>query len=88
MQNTPLVAAACGLDCIPSRRTLDRRLEEIGAQAEAQIRTFGLVLTLEAVTDATVAASDDSAFATSGPVWHKKDKQAGQIPAGLHGLDT
>lgn len=88
LRNTPLVAAACGLDCIPSRRTLDRRLQDIAAQAEAQIRALGLVLALEAVTDATVAASDGSAFATSGPVWHKKDKQAGQIPAGLHGLDT
>ena len=89
LQNTPLVAAACGLlHGIPSRRTLDRRLQDIAAQAEAQIRALGLVLALEAVTDATVATSDGSAFATNGPVWHKKDKQAGQIPAGLHGLDT
>ena len=42
----------------------------------------------EAVTDASVAASDGSAFATPGPVWHKKDKEAGIIPEGLHGVDT
>jgi hypothetical protein len=84
----PLVAAACGLARIPDRRTLDRRLAEIGPQAEAQIQALGLALSLEAVTDATVAASDGSAFATPGPVWHKADKQAGSIPKGLHGLDT
>jgi hypothetical protein len=84
----PEVAAACGLQRIPHRRTLDRRLQDMAGQAEAQIRVLGLVLTLEAVTDASVAASDGSAFATGGPVWHKKDKRAGRIPDGLHGLDT
>jgi Transposase DDE domain len=84
----PPVAAACGLPRIPDRRTLDRRLAEIVPQAEAQIQVLGLVLSLEAVTDATTAASDGSVFATPGPVWHKADKQAGVIPQGLQGLDT
>jgi len=82
------VASACGLLRLPDRRTLDRRLAEIAPQAEAQIQALGLVLSLEVVTDASVAASDGSAFATPGPVWHKKDKQAGIIPEGLHGVDT
>jgi len=85
---TPQVAAACGLVQIPNRRTLDRRLAEIGPQAERQIQALGLVLSLEGVTDATIIASDGSAFATPGPVWHKRDKKAGIIPKGLHGLDT
>ena len=88
LSQMPLVAEACGLTGIPDRRTLDRRLAEIVPQAERQIQALGLVLSLEAVTDATVAASDGSAFATPGPVWHKADKQAGIIPAGLHGLDS
>lgn len=88
LSQMPLVASACGLVRIPDRRTLDRRLVEVVPQAEAQIQALGLVLSLEAVTDATVAASDGSAFATRGPVWHKADKQAGIIPEGLHGLDT
>ena len=82
-----LVASTCGLVRIPDRRTLDRRLAEIAPQAEAQIQALGLTLSLEAVTDATIAASDGSAFATPGPVWHKMDKEAGIIPEGLHGLD-
>jgi hypothetical protein len=87
LSGTPIVAAACGLVRIPDRRTLDRRLGEIAPQAEAQIVALGLVLSLEAVTDATVAASDGSAFATPGPVWHKRAKAAGVVPEGLHGLD-
>ena len=81
------MAAACGLVRIPDRRTLDRRWDEIGPQAEAQIQALGLTLSLEAVTDTTVAASDGSVFATPGPVWPKKDKEAGISPAGLHGGD-
>jgi hypothetical protein len=88
LSSIPLVASACGLVRLPDRRTLDRRLVEIRPQAEVQIQALGLALSLEAVTDATVAASDGSAFATPGPVWHKKDKQAGIIPEGLHGVDT
>src|SRR5450755_1113537 len=84
----PEVAAACGLARIPDRRTLDRRLGEIGPQAERQIAALGLVMALEGVTDGSVAASDGSAFEAAGPVWHKKDKKAGHIPDGLHGLDV
>ncbi|MEP7289675.1 MAG: hypothetical protein ABI947_28320 [Chloroflexota bacterium] len=83
----PLVAASCGLARIRDRRTLDRRLGEIAPQAEAQIQALGLVLSIEAVSDATTAASDGSAFKTHGPVWHKQAKAAGVIPDGLHGLD-
>jgi hypothetical protein len=87
LSSMPLVASACGLVRLPDRRTLDRRLAEIAPQAEAQIQALGLTLSLETVTDATVAASDGSAFATPGPVWHKTDKEAGIIPDGLHGVD-
>jgi hypothetical protein len=87
LSGMPIVATACGLARIPDRRTLDRRLAEIGLEAERQIAALGLALSLEGVTDASVAASDGSAFAAHGPVWHKKDKKAGRIPEGLHGLD-
>jgi len=83
-----LIARACGLSQIPDRRTLDRRLVEIGPQAEVQIRNLGLVLSLEGVTDGITTASDGSVFAVKGPVWHKSDKIAGRIPDGLTGLDT
>ena len=76
------------MERIPDRRTLDRRLDDIGFEAQRQIEALGLVLSLEAVTDASIAASDGSAFEAHGPVWHKSDKQAGHIPEGLHGLDV
>jgi hypothetical protein len=87
LQAYPSLQAACGLPQLPDRRTLDRRLTEIAAEAETQIRALGLVLVLEQVSDGQVAASDGSAFATPGPVWHKKDKKAGIVPQGLRGLD-
>lgn len=87
LKANPTVAGACGLVRIPDRRTLDRRLAEIAPNAEAQIRALGLVLSVEAVTSSVTAASDGSAFATPGPVWHKKDKATGIVPEGLHGLD-
>jgi hypothetical protein len=83
----PAVATACGLSRVPDRRTLDRRLNEVAPQAEAQIRALGLALSVELVTNCATSASDGSAFATHGPVWHKKDKKAGIVPKGLHGLD-
>lgn len=88
VSSMPLVAAVCGWVRMPDRRTLDGRLAEVAPEAEAQIQALGLALSIEAVTDATVAASDGSAFATPGPVWHKKDKEAGLLPEGLHGVDT
>jgi hypothetical protein len=87
LKANPTVAAACGLARIPDRRTLDRRLTEIAPHAEEPIRALGLVLSVEAVTSSVTAASDGSVFATPGPVWHKKDKEAGIVPEGLHGLD-
>lgn len=87
LKANPTIAAACGLPQLPDRRTLDRRLDEIAPNAEDQIRALGLTLILEGVTEYATAASDGSAFATPGPVWHKKDKEAGIVPDGLRGLD-
>jgi hypothetical protein len=87
LKGYPEVASACGLTGIPDRRTLDRRLHEIAPQAEAQLRHLGLILVGEGVTEGQTAASDGTAFATPGPVWHQKAKEAGQIPDGLTGLD-
>jgi hypothetical protein len=63
-------------------------LAEIVPPAERHLQAVGLVLSLEAVTAATVAASAGSAFTTPGPVWHQAEKPAGLIPAGRPGLDT
>jgi len=87
LRANPTIAVACGLQDIPHRRTLDRRLAAIAPQAEEQIRALGLILAVEQVTNSATAASDGSAFQTPGPVWHKNDKEAGIVPKGLRGLD-
>src|SRR6266700_3513240 len=63
LRGMPRVAQAGGLGRIPDRRTLDRRLVEIGPEAEAPIKVLGLALSRESLTDASGAASDGSAFA-------------------------
>jgi hypothetical protein len=87
LQANSVIAAGCGLTKIPHRRTLDRRLSEIAPLAEEQIRTLGMLLSVEQVTDGSIAASDGTVCATPGPVWHKRDKAAGKLPEGLSGVD-
>jgi hypothetical protein len=83
LTGTPQVAQACGLE-----RTLDRRLAEIAGAAARQSAALGLALSIAGVTGGSVAASEGSAIQAQGPVWHKKAKAAGRIPAGLTGLAT
>jgi len=87
LKANPLVMETCGLTRVPDRRTLDRRIVEIAPHAEEQIWALGLMLSVEQVTNSATAACDGSAFQTPGPVWHKKDKEAGSVPDGLYGLD-
>jgi len=82
------VLTACGLARLPDRRTLDRRLGAVAAQAEAQIETLGRLLTVEEVSDGQTVCSDGSAFKARGPRWHQVDKRLGRVPDKLHGLDT
>jgi hypothetical protein len=84
----PRVAWACGLVGISERGSLARRLAEIGPQAQVPIQALGLAWSIEAGTAASVAASEGSAFARPGPVWHNKNKQASLIPEGWPGVDT
>ena len=40
------------------------------------------------MADPTLVAVDKSLVWAQGPQWHKKDRQAGRIPKGLHEVDT
>lgn len=40
------------------------------------------------MADPTSIAADKSLMADRGPAWHKRDRQAGRIPNGLHGVDS
>jgi len=67
----------------PSRRTWERRLAAIPATLPAQIGCLGrfLVAQLEPWADcARAAAIDSTVLRALGGVWHKKDRQAGEVP--------
>jgi Transposase DDE domain len=67
----------------PSRRTFERRLEAVADRLPELIGMLGRCL-VEAVLperDRTlIAAADSTALRTCGGVWHRKDREAGQVP--------
>lgn len=81
---------SCGFTRVPHRTTILRRLKSLTAQAEQQIARMGAEILAE-VTPAqsqTVSAIDGRMYQAIGPKWHKKDRQAGQIPLRLRHVDT
>jgi len=77
----------CGLEKVPDRRTLDRRLRETADEAERQIVALGLTLILEEVTDSVTAAGDATAIRALGPTWARQAQKHGRLPDDLHGVD-
>ncbi|MBI5145851.1 MAG: transposase, partial [Thaumarchaeota archaeon] len=74
---------ACGLHCIPDRRTFDRRFKIIPVQNI--ITSMGLLFIKQGFVEDGVAAVD-SAMVRCKKVWHKSDMQKGRIP--ISGIDT
>jgi hypothetical protein len=68
----------------PSRRTFERRLAAIPETLPAQIACLGrhLLALIQPWTDAGRAVAIDSTVvrAFGGAVWHKRDREAGQVP--------
>lgn len=67
----------------PSRRTWERRLQQIPDQLPAQISCFGYLLLslLDPFAHCgRAAAIDSSVLRAKGGVWHKKDRQQGIVP--------
>ena len=60
LSSTPLVALACGLDGIPDRRTLDRRLADIAPQAEVQIQALGSAPSVQVVCSRLLSAPSET----------------------------
>lgn len=87
LQSIEGLRQACGLSQVPDRRTLDRRLNKMAAQAQKQLEAIGLCLVLEGVTDGSTAAGDGSAIAAAGARWDRNDQKAGRVPDKLRGVD-
>ena len=81
------IAEAAGCADFPSRSTFFRRYKRAHHLFRAAIRLQGDKAIAEGVADPEVVAMDKSLIAGRGPLWHKRDRQAGRIPKGLHGVD-
>lgn len=71
----------------PARSTYFDRYRRAHRLFQAAIRLQGEKAISEGLVDAETVAVDKSLIAAKGPLWHKKDRQAGRIPKGLHGVD-
>jgi hypothetical protein len=72
----------------PSRSTYYDRYRRAYRLYQEAIRLQGEKLVEDGIADPTSVAVDKSLLGGRGPKWHKKDRQAGRIPKGLHGVDT
>jgi hypothetical protein len=85
--NRQIISQATGWNDFPSRSTYFRRYRRAHRLFRAAIKIQGEKAAAEGVANPQVAAVDKSLLAAQGPLWHKRDRQAGRIPKGLHGVD-
>ena len=69
----------------PSRRTWERRLEALPSRLPAQIgclgrHLIGLLVAQVGLFAGRAAALDSTPLRARGGVWHKKDREAGEVP--------
>jgi hypothetical protein len=80
-----------GFSRTPHRTQIMRRLKSLVPTAEEQVSLFGKQI-LRAVpispANSQVSATDGRMYQALGPLWHKKDRQAGGIPTGLRNVDV
>lgn len=76
---------------VPHRTWIGRRLNQLVAVAETQIAALGQIIKQEvkpADDQGEVSAIDGRMYQACGPKWHKQDRQADRVPAGLRNVDT
>jgi hypothetical protein len=82
---------ALGFSRVPHRRTLERRLDATLPEAEAQVQVLGQQILVEAEPgpdEPQASAIDGRLYQAQGPLWHKRDREHGRVPAGLRNVDT
>ena len=80
-----------GFAAVPHRRTIERRLGALQAEAEAQVATLGqqIVEEIEASEAVQVSSAiDGRMYQARGPLWHQKQRKKGVIPIHLRNVDT
>jgi hypothetical protein len=76
-----------GLEAFPGRTTYFDRYHGAHRLFEVAIRLQGEKAVSEGIARPQTVAADKSLVTARGPLWHKKDRAAGQIPKGLRGVD-
>jgi hypothetical protein len=72
----------------PSRSTYFDRYRRAYRLYQEAIRLQGQKAVEDGLAKPKSVAVDKSLLNAQGPLWHKRDRQAGRIPKGLHGVDT
>jgi hypothetical protein len=82
---------ALGLAAVPHRRTIERRMQALIPEAEAQVAALGRQITREvqpAEEQPRASAIDGRMYEAAGPLWHQKHRRQGRIPLGLRNVDV
>jgi len=80
-----------GFERVPHRTRFGKRLKSLVAVAEQQIAGLGKTILAEVKLGADqsqVSATDGRMYQAVGPLWHKKHRAEGIIPAGLRNVDV
>jgi hypothetical protein len=86
-----ILRSELGFAAVPHRRTIERRLGALQAEAEAQVATLGqqIVAEIEASEAVQVSSAiDGRMYQARGPLWHQKQRKKGVIPLHLRNVDT
>jgi hypothetical protein len=75
-------------DRFPARSTYFDRYRRAHRLYKHAIRVQGEIAVRDGLANPQSAAVDKSLLTARGPLWHKKDRQKGEIPKRLHGVDT
>lgn len=79
-----------GFQSVPHRRTIERRIHGLQAEAEAQVAALGqeIVKAISATSETAPAASiDGRMYEATGPKWHQKQRKEGLVPTRLRNVD-
>ncbi len=79
-----------GFAAVPHRRTIERRLDALQQEAEAQVAALGHQIVEEIEPSAevqAVSAIDGRMYKARGPLWHHKQRKEGVIPLHLRNVD-
>jgi hypothetical protein len=79
-----------GFGSVPHRRTIERRMQSLVPEAEAQIAHLGEQIKQELQPldeQPQVSAIDGRMYAAQGPLWHQKHRKLGIIPLKLRNVD-